>query len=396
MDSVPASKCCFFGTGRRKPQKVESPKLQAPEPEQEHVQDDDALSWGSLPSVPGDRSPVQPAPVGCPGKGPDDVSTKSGEQAAEDNGARESAMASALEKLNAGSLLEAQKLLASFSPPFSPEIDGHMKDLRTLFEHVKHVSLDGGDLAWEVAYDEGGADGATVEFVWDDEHSEGWFRANFIVPGALPAAFVTANELDLQMLWNNTLAENPTDIVEQPTEWKRSVHLMIAMCMGFIKVDNCCRVRRFYGPESSFLCEHIESYPDETKELPALPRKYTRMEALVCNTWVPIIRNGKDNTLLMQVQRLRPGFKVPRWLLKQVVKIIFPTLVAQFQLASKSFESNPVWKERLATDDHGLYQAMQRVLDNSKLRPVPGRSPQHPVAPRNPPGLEAFDALALG
>jgi len=395
MDAVPASKCCFFGKSRKKSQKIVSPREQAPEPKEDLAHDDDALSWDSLPSVPGDRSPVHSVAVACQGTAPDDVSTRSGEQGV-DCDRRDAILALALDKLQVGSLLEAQKLLASLPPPYSPEIDMQMQDLRGLFEHVKHVSLDGGDLAWEVAYDEGGTDGATVEFVWDDEHSEGWFRANFIVPGALPAVFVTANELDLQTLWNNTLAENPSDILEEPTEWKRSVHLMIAMCMGFIKVDNCCRVRRFYGPESSFLCEHVASYPDEAQGLPAVPRKYTRMEALVCNTWVPVIRNGNDHTLLMQVQRLRPGFKVPRWLLKQVVKIIFPTLVSQFQLASKSFESNPVWKERLATDNHGLYKAMQRVLDNSKLRPVPGRNPQHPVAPRNPPGIEAFDALAAG
>jgi hypothetical protein len=193
-------------------------------------------------------------------------------------------------------------------------------------------------------------------------------------------------------------ADSAEAITKNPvgTQWalRRLNHAMLNLLFGMAKYDLLSENIRFPNHRSGFLAEHISSPDLEDKSLPPMPTSpsgFKRIHADTFNLWLPFVAaDGSDATILVQVNKIDAGFRVPAWLLKQGFWVAAPQMMKKFRLNAQLAAKPGKQQDRLREDPHGFYAEIRRVMASARQRQSTGG---HVVTVDKLPSASLFDEI---
>lgn len=290
--------------------------------------------------------------------------------------------------------LEAELALLAYGIPSGAAFHPRLQRYLDMYHRVKEFTLarEGSSLTWTTVYtDRTPGAGATLELSWAPGAKSGWMRQVIEVQAPLDWCMVPSAED-----WGSDSPEAITkDPIGPQSRLRRLNHVMLNFLMGFAKYDIVSENLRFPNHNAGFLAEHIaDPDPEEDRSLtplPGSPKGFTRIHASTYNLWLPLKRpDGKDATILVQVNKIDAGFKVPSWLLQKGFFVAAPQMIKKFRSSARLAAKQGPERKRLETDPLGFYGEVHKVMKAAQKRPLRAAN-GGPIDATNLPSPSIFD-----
>lgn len=208
----------------------------------------------------------------------------------------------------------------------------------------------------------------SMELVWERHDAKVWCRVlpdqqvdvkvAIELAAPLSACLVGSFELDLIPEWNKMMKRAPTT-VGPVSKFNFVVHAVIEILL--FKLESFGEVLRFVDREYGFYVDSISSeFPPRDLVLPSETSwRNIRLAVDVKSVFLP--RGGSQpGTLLVQMSRFSVGFGVPQSMLKHLVAVAAPSMIAEaITAAGRASEPGTVFYQRLQEDKDGLYAELQ-------------------------------------
>lgn len=185
------------------------------------------------------------------------------------------------------------------------------------------------------------------------------YRVRVQIPAKITNVMAVANESQLMPEWNTLVTKEP-EVVGRRTALHFRICYQMSVAAGMFKVDILNEVRRFLDPEGGFLAEFVSSVPQDDEHHKEPVSGHKRADTELKNIWIPC---GSENTVLIQVGKLRLPFKLSEWVVRTLGSIagrfVLGGLVKNSLRSTKP--GNP-WEGPLKEDSTGFYRRLESCL----------------------------------
>lgn len=199
-----------------------------------------------------------------------------------------------------------------------------------------------------------------------------WFtyRLSIEIDAPLTHCLSTGHEQDLVPEVQTVVASKPL-VIEKLCPWLYVTLTPLRVIM--FRVELIFEFLRVRSRRQGFMVESITSeFPSNDLPIPEKENSWRVLRPWVytSNLWMP--RGGdKPGTILIQVTRVDYGFTAPSFVLNWIFRNMAATMMADARRsAARTSEPGNPWARRIAEDQEGFYQELEKVDMVGSAKPI--------------------------